>query len=70
MCRFGNFFNHVDNFPEDAFLFVTSGGIDATKVNSGKQISEAVKDTLTTVDGNDSDEEPFELLSNAEGVEG
>ena len=29
---FGNFFNHVDNFPCETFLFVTSGGIEATKV--------------------------------------
>jgi tRNA pseudouridine38-40 synthase len=28
---FGSFFNHVDNFPERTFLYVTSGGIDATK---------------------------------------
>lgn len=28
---FGNFFNHVDNFPNETFLFVTAGGIDATK---------------------------------------
>ncbi|OAL19400.1 tRNA pseudouridine(38-40) synthase, variant [Fonsecaea nubica] len=28
---FGNFFNHVDNFPSEPFLFVTSGGIEATR---------------------------------------
>jgi len=27
---FGNFFNHVDNFPTSTFLFVTSGGLEAT----------------------------------------
>lgn len=27
---FGNFFNHVDNFPTGTFLFVTSGGLEAT----------------------------------------
>jgi tRNA pseudouridine38-40 synthase len=27
---FGNFFNHVDNFPSETFLFVTSGGVEAT----------------------------------------
>lgn len=27
---FGNFFNHVDNFPSETFLFVTSGGLEAT----------------------------------------
>ena len=29
---FGNFFNHVDNFPTETFLFVTSGGIEATRI--------------------------------------
>ncbi len=29
--RFGNFFNHIDNFASEAFLFVTSDGIPATK---------------------------------------
>ncbi|ETN39210.1 tRNA pseudouridine(38-40) synthase [Cyphellophora europaea CBS 101466] len=28
---FGNFFNHVDAYPESTFLYVTSGGIEATK---------------------------------------
>ncbi|KIW15775.1 tRNA pseudouridine(38-40) synthase [Exophiala spinifera] len=32
MNVFGNFFNHVDNFPIETFMFVTSGGIEATKV--------------------------------------
>ncbi|KAK5950206.1 tRNA pseudouridine synthase 1 [Knufia fluminis] len=27
---FGNFFNHVDNFPSSTFLFVTSGGLEAS----------------------------------------
>ncbi|EXJ72842.1 tRNA pseudouridine38-40 synthase [Cladophialophora psammophila CBS 110553] len=31
---FGNFFNHVDNFPTETFLFVTSGGIEATKTKA------------------------------------
>ncbi|KAJ9607087.1 tRNA pseudouridine synthase 1 [Cladophialophora chaetospira] len=28
---FGNFFNHVDSFPSETFLFVTSGGLEAVK---------------------------------------
>jgi tRNA pseudouridine38-40 synthase len=28
---FGNFFNHIDNFPFETFLFVTSGGFAATQ---------------------------------------
>lgn len=30
---FGSFFNQVDNFPNETFLFVTSGGIEATKIS-------------------------------------
>ena len=30
---FGNFFNHVDNFPSETFLFVTSGGFEATQTS-------------------------------------
>ncbi|KLJ10963.1 tRNA pseudouridine38-40 synthase [Blastomyces silverae] len=32
---FGNFFNHIDTFQENAFLFVTSGGISASKSRGG-----------------------------------
>lgn len=28
---FGNFFNHVDAYPESTFLYITSGGFEATK---------------------------------------
>ena len=28
---FGNFFNHIDNYPEPTFLYVTSGGVEAAK---------------------------------------
>ncbi|KIV91962.1 tRNA pseudouridine(38-40) synthase, variant [Exophiala mesophila] len=55
---FGNFFNHVDNFPCETFLFVTSGGIEATKIpikpGSGQHDP---KDDLARVeiDGEDSD---------------
>ena len=33
---YGNFFNHIDSFPEPTFLFVTSGGIKATKSSVAK----------------------------------
>ncbi|RMZ77202.1 hypothetical protein DV738_g4481, partial [Chaetothyriales sp. CBS 135597] len=33
---FGNFFNHLDNFPESAFLYLTSGGLEATKEEAPK----------------------------------
>jgi tRNA pseudouridine38-40 synthase len=31
LYRFGNFFNHLDNFNGDDFLYLTSGGIPAAK---------------------------------------
>jgi tRNA pseudouridine38-40 synthase len=36
--RFGNFFNHVDNFANEAFLYVTSGGIPATRSAGNKSL--------------------------------
>jgi hypothetical protein len=68
-CRFGNFFNHVDNFPDEAFLFVTSGGIEATKVKKDKQDRTTIKDTFIAVDASDSEDEELGL-SNAEDGEG
>ncbi|KAI5283677.1 tRNA pseudouridine synthase 1 [Ascosphaera aggregata] len=32
---FSNFFNHIDSFQDDAFLYVTSGGIDAVTTRPG-----------------------------------
>ena len=56
---FGNFFNHVDNFPEPTFLYVTSGGVEATKtqgldsgrMNDKKPLAEAVVDGESEDDG-------------------
>ncbi|KAK5127991.1 hypothetical protein LTR85_005108 [Meristemomyces frigidus] len=48
--EFGRFFNHVDNFKEGYFLYVTSKGLEATKykaVGGGKQKS------LAEVEGSD-----------------
>jgi tRNA pseudouridine38-40 synthase len=28
---FGNFFNHIDNFPNETFLYLTSGGFEASR---------------------------------------
>jgi len=30
-CRFSSFFNHIDHFSQEEFLYVTSGGIAAAK---------------------------------------
>jgi len=53
---FGNFFNHVDNFPCATFLFVTSGGVEATKasVKPGDDKNAAgLEQTLVEIDGDD-----------------
>lgn len=67
--RFGNFFNHVDNFPDAAFLFVTSGGIEVTKVGKDEQGKSMVKDALVAVEASDSEEDGVGLDS-AEDREG
>ncbi|KAK5046481.1 hypothetical protein LTR84_008284 [Exophiala bonariae] len=60
---FGNFFNHVDNFPSPTFLFVTSGGIEATKIpikaggnKDVNDLSTALVDGDEDADGSDADE--------------
>ncbi len=64
---FGNFFNHVDSFPNETFLFVTSGGFEAIKtkpliggVEKGEEktkVEGALADKNVAVDaeGEDSD---------------
>lgn len=32
--RFSSFFNHIDHFSQEEFLYVTSGGIAASKPSS------------------------------------
>lgn len=67
---FGNFFNHVDNFPHETFLFVTSGGIEATKtpVQGGGQSRVAVGDV--EIDGEDGDSDADDAVRDNHGDEG
>ena len=51
---FGNFFNHVDNFPEPTFLYVTSGGVEATKT---QEVGSDPRDGKRKVAGRDIDSE-------------
>ncbi|KAL9113526.1 MAG: hypothetical protein Q9227_002263 [Pyrenula ochraceoflavens] len=51
---FGNFFNHVDTFQSRAFLFVTSGGLQATQ---GVISEKDTKPEATPTAGIESDEE-------------
>jgi tRNA pseudouridine38-40 synthase len=63
--RFGNFFNHVDNFADEAFLFVTSGGIPATKSAGGK--TQAKETSIDAALGSEIDEGE---VRHGEGEEG
>ena len=44
--EFGKFFNHVDNFKEPHFLYVTSMGLDATA--GAKGVREAIDEEPET----------------------
>lgn len=59
----------MDNFPDEAFLFVTSGGIEATKVRKESKAESTVKDAMVAVDGSDSEDDQVDL-DNAEDGEG
>lgn len=65
LFSFGNFFNHVDSFASEAFLFVTSGGIPAAKSTNGKNRNQdrAADEAL------ESEPEDIEV-QNGEGEEG
>ena len=67
--RFGNFFNHIDNFPAETFLFVTSGGIDATKASNGAK-SHALNGVAVDAADMDSDSDGSVALNDANGDEG
>jgi tRNA pseudouridine38-40 synthase len=46
-CRFGSFFNHIDHFPGDHFLYVTSGGVEVAEIVSApgqKNVEKAAAD--------------------------
>lgn len=65
---FGNFFNHIDNFPADVFLFVTSGGIQAAASNRpGKHDSADDQALLNTFEDK---EESADEQQDAHGNEG
>lgn len=67
--RFGSFFNHIDHFPQEHFLYTTAGGIAAAKLataptdssekpkaeSGGKKIKDE-KDALAAVEGAEEEE--------------
>ena len=65
LSRFGNFFNHVDNFASEAFLFVTSDGIPATKHSVEKKRDK--DDSVDVALGSEAEDED---LRSGEGLEG
>jgi len=75
---FGNFWNHVDNFPSEVFLFVTSGGVEATRTRIEKGDGGAKRNAgnanqkrvlLVDADGAGSDDEDV-TANDANGDEG
>lgn len=57
LSRFGNFFNHIDSFRHNTFLYVTSGGIPASKdEQAAKDTSEADKAALAEIESEAEDE--------------
>jgi len=61
-CRFHTFFTHLDNYRDNTFLYLTSGGIEATKEPLDN--SSHSKKTEGKWDGEESEDE------NPEGGEG
>jgi tRNA pseudouridine38-40 synthase len=43
--RFNTFFTHLDNYKDPTFLYLTSGGIPATRDFSNKSIQEKWEDS-------------------------
>jgi tRNA pseudouridine38-40 synthase len=68
---FGNFFNHVDNFPEPTFLYVTSGGVEATTSKDEDGVVEAhTKKKLADAQGESETEGEEEVEDDKLGAEG
>jgi tRNA pseudouridine38-40 synthase len=68
--RFGNFFNHVDDFANEAFLFVTSGGIPAASRNTGVEGVTEKEVSMNPIDAGLESEAEGEGGRNGEGDEG
>ncbi|KAJ5988479.1 TRNA pseudouridine synthase [Penicillium waksmanii] len=69
--QFGSFFNHIDHFPQEHFLYTTAGGIAAAKLataptdssekpkaaSGGKKVNDQ-EDALAAVEGAEEDTSP------------
>ena len=67
---FGNFFNHIDNFPEATFLYVTSGGIEATKLKDEIDDSKGDQQGTVKADGAAESDDEAEVEDDKLGAEG
>lgn len=61
--RFYTFFNHIDSYPQESFLYVTSGGMAAARLDTPQEIRKekvdrrAEREALAAVEGEDQDDE-------------
>lgn len=62
---FGVFFNHIDHYPANTFLYLTSGGMAASQVKGAPATTGKAKASEETLAGIES--EPEEDASGAEG---
>lgn len=62
--RFGNFFNHIDHFQNNFFLYCTSGGIPAAKLVSAPTEKGASKG-----EGNKAEKDQTAALAEVESSE-
>ena len=68
---FGNFFNHVDNFPNETFLFVTAGGITASKLSTTESKNYTTAEEATNaVEVESDDEDGARVVNDENGDEG
>lgn len=67
---FSNFFNHLDNFQKKAFLYVTSGGLEATRGEETQETNAETAKADVEIDAamvSDMEELQSELLQEGEG---
>jgi tRNA pseudouridine38-40 synthase len=63
-CRFSNFFNHIDHYQNNFFLYCTSGGIAAVKL-----ISTPTEKGASKGEGNKADKGQSAALGEVESLE-
>jgi len=64
--RFSSFFNHIDHFPGEYFLYVTSGGVEAAQIASVSAEKESTKTEANDKTGKSQKEVLAEVESGSE----